>query len=85
MGEQADGHTEGRPRFTDRGQRFTRRGFLGKAGLAGLAVGTGAVLTGCQFNTGPNNGVEVGDSSTAGQSGTSTKSNGGGGSGSSSS
>ena len=69
MGEQADGRPDDRgQRFTDRGARFGRRRFLGKAGIAALAVGTGGLVTGCQFNKGPSQGSGTGQSNTSGQS-----------------
>jgi hypothetical protein len=68
MGEQTDGCPADRgQRFTDRGQRFTWRRFLGKAGIAGLAVGTGVLLAGCRFDDGPYQGNSTGQSSTSGQ------------------
>jgi hypothetical protein len=68
MGEQTDGGPADRgQRFTDRGQRFTRRRFLGKAGIATLTVGTGALVAGCQFDNGPYQGKDTGQSSTSGQ------------------
>jgi hypothetical protein len=75
MAEQTDGRPADRgQRFTDRGERFGRRRFLGKAGVAVLAVGTGAVLAGCQFDDGPYQGKETGQSSTSGQNATPTQS-----------
>lgn len=72
MGEQTDGRPADRgQRFTDRGQRFARRRFLGNAGIAALAVGTGTLLTGCNFNKPPNQGSGIGQSSTSGQNATS--------------
>jgi hypothetical protein len=74
MGEQTDGRSSDRgQRFTDRGQRFTRRRFLGKAGIAGLTVGTGFFLAGCQFDDGPYQGEGTGQSSTSGQTPTPSK------------
>jgi hypothetical protein len=74
MGEQTDGRPTGRgQRFTDRGQRFARRQFLGKAGIGALAVGTGVGLAGCEFNTGPHQGSGTGQSSTSGQNATSSQ------------
>jgi hypothetical protein len=82
MGEQ----TEGRPaergqRFTDRGERFGRRGFLKKAGIGAVAVGTGALLAGCQFDHGAYQGYSTGQSSTSGQNATPSPSSTGQGSG----
>ncbi|MGH3235910.1 MAG: hypothetical protein ACRDOH_22180 [Streptosporangiaceae bacterium] len=72
MGEQTDGRPADRgQRFTDRGERFGRRRFLGKAGVAVLAVGTGVFVAGCEFNHGPNQGSGTGQSSTSGQTSTS--------------
>jgi hypothetical protein len=74
MGEQTDGRSPERPRrFTDRGARFTRRRFLGGAGIAAVAAGTGILATGCQFDDGPYQGKQIqgsdtGQSSTSGQS-----------------
>lgn len=71
MGEQADERPADRGRrFTDRGQRFGRRRFLGKAGTAALAVGTGVFVTGCHFANPPNQGGGTGQSSTSGQNAT---------------
>jgi hypothetical protein len=68
MGEQTDRRSADRgQRFTDRGERFGRRKFLGKAGIAALAVGTGVILTGCQFDHGAYQGDTPGQSSTSGQ------------------
>jgi hypothetical protein len=68
MGEQADGRPEERGRrFTDRGERFRRRGFLKKAGIGAVAIGTGALLAGCQFDHGAYQGYGTGQSSTSGQ------------------
>jgi hypothetical protein len=68
MGEQADGRPEERgQRFTDRGERFRRRGFLKKAGIGAVAIGTGALLAGCQFDHGAYQGYGTGQSSTSGQ------------------
>ena len=84
MGEQTDGRPADRgARFTDRGQRFGRRQFLGKAGIGALAVGTGVFLTGCEFNHGPAQGSGTGQSSTSGQNATSGQANNGQGSSSS--
>jgi len=68
MGEQADGRPEERgQRFTDRGERFRRRGFLKKTGIGAVAVGTGVLLAGCQFDHGAYQGYGTGQSSTSGQ------------------
>jgi hypothetical protein len=68
MGEQTDGRPDDRGlRFTDRGGRFGRRRFLRKAGIAAVAVGTGSLLAGCEFNHGPSQGSGTGQSSTSGQ------------------
>lgn len=71
MGEQTEGRSAdlGR-RFTDRGERFGRRRFLRKAGIGALAVGTGGLLAGCQFDDGPYQGRGTGQSSTSGQNAT---------------
>jgi hypothetical protein len=72
MGEQTDGrHQDPGLRFADRGERFGRRSFLRKAGIGALAVGTGGILAGCQFDDGAYQGRGVGGSSTSGQSPTS--------------
>jgi hypothetical protein len=85
MGEQTDGRpadhghrfTDRGKRFTDRGQDLARRRFLGKAGIAALAVGTGVLLAGCTFDHGPYQGYDTdqgngtGQSSTSGQNATS--------------
>jgi hypothetical protein len=72
MGEQTDGRPADRgQRFTDHGRRFGRRRFLGKAGIGALAVGTGVLLTGCQFDHGAYQGYSTGQSSTSGQNATS--------------
>jgi len=89
MGEQADRRSPERGgRFTDRGARFTRRRFLGGAGIAAVAAGTGIVATGCQFDDGPYQGKGVqgsdtGQSSTSGQNPTTGDSTAGTGQGSS--
>jgi hypothetical protein len=71
MGEQTDGRpADPGQRFTDGGQRFGRRRFLEKAGIAAVGVGTGVLLTGCQFNRGPSQGSGTGQSSTSGQNAT---------------
>jgi hypothetical protein len=71
MGEHTDGRpADGRQRFTDRGERFGRRRFLGKAGIAALAVGTGFAVAGCRFDDGPYQGAGTGESSTSGQNAT---------------
>jgi hypothetical protein len=71
MGEQTEGPSADRgQRFTDRGERFGRRRFLGKAGTAALAVGTGVILTGCHFANPPRQGSGTGQSSTSGQNAT---------------
>lgn len=57
----------GGQRFTDRGERFGRRRFLKKAGVGAVVVGASALVTGCQFNTGPHQGNSTGQSSTSGQ------------------
>jgi len=68
MGEQTEGRSAERAqRFTDRGERFGRRGFLKKAGIGAVAVGTGALLAGCQFDHGAYQGYSTGQSSTSGQ------------------
>jgi hypothetical protein len=68
MGEQTDGRPEERgQRFTDRGERFRRRGFLKKTGIGAVAIGTGALLAGCQFDHGAYQGYSTGQSSTSGQ------------------
>jgi hypothetical protein len=68
MGEQTDGRPEEHgQRFTDRGERFGRRGFLKKTGIGAVALGTGALLAGCQFDHGPYQGYGTGSSSTSGQ------------------
>ena len=68
MDEQTDGRPENRGgRFTDRGQRFGRRRFLG---TSALAVGTGLFLAGCKFDDGPYQGAGTGQSSTSGQNAT---------------
>jgi hypothetical protein len=83
MGEQTDGSPADRGmRFTDRGQRFGRRRFLGKAGIAALTVGGAALVAGCHFDDGPYQGNATGESSTSGQNATPSPSNGQGGSGS---
>jgi hypothetical protein len=72
MGEQTDGRpADPGQRFTDRGQRFGRRRFLQKAGIAAAGVGTGVLLAGCQFNHGPDQGSGTGQDSTSGQNATS--------------
>ena len=77
MGEQTDGRpADGGQRFTDRGQRFGRRRFLGKAGTAALAVGTGVLVTGCHFANPPRQGSGTGQSSTSGQHATPGQGNG---------
>jgi hypothetical protein len=79
MGEQTDGRSPERPgRFTDRGARFTRRRFLGGAGIAAVTAGTGILATGCQFDDGTYQGKRVqgsdtGQSSTSGQNAPSGK------------
>lgn len=81
MGQESDGRPADRgQRFTDRGERFGRRRFLGKAGIAALAVGTGVLVTGCQFDHGPYQGYGTGSSSTSGQTATSHASSAGQGS-----
>ena len=71
MGEQTDGRPAERgQRFTDGGQRFGRRRILGKAGIAALAVGTGVLVAGCQFDHGAYQGYSTGNSSTSGQTAT---------------
>jgi hypothetical protein len=71
MGEQADGRPEERgQRFTDRGERFRRRGFLKKTGIGAVAIGTGVLLAGCQFDHGAYQGYGTGSSSTSGQTAT---------------
>jgi hypothetical protein len=72
MGEQTDGRPADRgQRFTDHGRRFGGHRFLGKAGIAALAVGTGVLVTGCQFDHGAYQGYSTGQSSTSGQNATS--------------
>ncbi|HEV3381626.1 MAG TPA: twin-arginine translocation signal domain-containing protein [Trebonia sp.] len=72
MGEQTDGRPAERgKRFTDRGARFTRRRFLTKAGIAAVAVGTGLLVAGCQFDDGAYQGKNVNQGSSTGQSSTS--------------
>jgi hypothetical protein len=71
MGEQTEGRPQERgQRFTDRGERFGRRRFLKKTGIGAVAIGTGALLAGCQFDHGPYQGYGTGQSSTSGQKAT---------------
>jgi hypothetical protein len=71
MGEQMDERPEERgQRFTDRGERFGRRRFLKKTSIGAVAVGTGVLLAGCQFDHGAYQGYSTGNSSTSGQTAT---------------